>query len=220
VILAELARRHDPVFPLYVRCGLFWEDREVEALRRFIAALRDDRIREVEEIRLPMDEVYGDAWYASGRGIPGAADPDEAWEIPGRNILLLAKASVWAKVRGVPRIAIGTLGTNPFPDATPRFFSHMEQALAEGLAAPFEILRPLAGLHKAEVIHRGRALPLELTLSCARPEGSIHCGTCGKCKERIEAFREAGIDDPTPYAAPIPSTGPGRHAPGRRSGIP
>jgi 7-cyano-7-deazaguanine synthase len=220
VILAELARRQDAVFPLYVRCGLFWEDREVEALRRFIAALGDDRIRAVEEIRLPMDEVYGEAWYASGRGIPGWADPDEAWEIPGRNILLLAKAAVWAKVRAVPRIAIGTLGTNPFPDATPRFFSRMEQVLAEGLAAPLEILRPLAGLRKAEVIRRGRGLPLELTLSCARPEGSLHCGACGKCKERIEAFREAGIADPTPYAAPTPSAGPRCHAPEKRAGIP
>ncbi len=205
VMLAELARDHGEVYPLYLRCGLCWEERELESLRRFIEELREERIREPREIRLPMEEVYGDAWYASGRGIPGAGEDDGAWEIPGRNIVLLAKAAVWSKVHSVPRIAIGTLSTNPFPDATPRFFSRMEEALSAGLAAPLEILRPLAGLRKADVIRRGRRLPLELTLSCARPEGRLHCGTCGKCRERIEAFQEAGVADRTPYAVPISS---------------
>ena len=56
-------------------------------------------------------------------------------------------------------------------------------------------------MSKADVIHRGVALdvPLELSLSCMSPHGTIHCGTCSKCRERHDAFLEAGIADPTEY---------------------
>jgi 7-cyano-7-deazaguanine synthase len=56
-------------------------------------------------------------------------------------------------------------------------------------------------MKKSDVIRLGSSLPLELTLSCARPEGGLHCGTCGKCRERIEAFTESGMSDPTQYAS-------------------
>jgi len=201
VCLAYLALSHDAVYPIYIHCGLAWEAAEIEFLRRFLSKLGDERIKEIEELNLPMDEVYGEAWYSSGNDIPGYRDPDEAWEIPGRNILLLAKTAVWAKLNSVSRIALGTLSNNPFPDATLEFFNEMEAALTKGLAAPIEILRPLAGMKKSDVIRLGSSLPLELTLSCARPEGGLHCGTCGKCRERIEAFIESGISDPTQYAS-------------------
>jgi len=150
-----------------------------------------------------MDEVYGEAWYSSGEHIPGYRDPDEAWEIPGRNILLLAKTAVWARLHSVNRIALGILAGNPFPDATLEFFNEMQAALSQGLASPIEILRPLAGMKKPDVIRLGSSLPLELTLSCARPERELHCGTCGKCRERIEAFAESGVADPTAYASSV-----------------
>jgi 7-cyano-7-deazaguanine synthase len=207
VCLAALAEDHDTVYPVYVRCGLAWEVAEIEFLARFLAKLDNRRIREIKELSLPMDEVYGNAWYSSGVDIPGYRDADEAWEIPGRNILLLAKTAVWASLHSVNRIALGTLGNNPFPDATPEFISAMEAALSSGLAAPIEILRPLAGMKKAEVIRLGSTLPLELTLSCARPERGLHCGTCGKCRERIEAFVESGMADPTRYATRLASRG-------------
>jgi 7-cyano-7-deazaguanine synthase len=201
VCLAHLAHSHDAVYPVYIRCGLTWETAEAVFLRRFLARLGDQRIREVKELSLPMDEVYGEAWYSSGEDIPGYRDPDEAWEIPGRNILLLAKTAVWARLHSVNRISIGILSGNPFPDATLEFFDQMQAALSQGLASPIEILRPLAGMRKSDVIRMGSSLPLELTLSCARPESGLHCGTCGKCRERIEAFVESGIADPTPYAS-------------------
>jgi 7-cyano-7-deazaguanine synthase len=82
----------------------------------------------------------------------------------------------------------------------------MAQALSLGLAHPLTIDAPFAGISKAEVISRGAALgvPLQLTLSCMSPRGgvpaSVHCGTCSKCRERHDAFLEAGIADPTDYA--------------------
>lgn len=200
VCLAQLARTYREVYPLYVCCGLYWEERERQFLRDFIATVGLESIREVQELELPMGDVYGQSWFASGKDIPGYHVPDEAWEIPGRNVILLAKASVWCRLHSVNRLALGSLASNPFSDATPDFFRAMEAALGQGLSLELKILRPLAGMKKPDVLRMGRDLPLKLTLSCARPEGDLHCGTCGKCRERINAFREAAVPDPTHYA--------------------
>jgi len=57
-------------------------------------------------------------------------------------------------------------------------------------------------MRKRDVIRLGASLgvPLELTLSCMQPIDGIHCGRCSKCRERREAFSEAGVVDPTRYA--------------------
>ena len=79
----------------------------------------------------------------------------------------------------------------------------MARALSLGLGTPIEIAAPFAALHKADVIALGRSLgvPLELTLSCMQPRDGLHCGRCSKCRERRDAFREAGVEDPTDYAS-------------------
>jgi 7-cyano-7-deazaguanine synthase len=99
---------------------------------------------------------------------------------------------------GIDRIMIGPLAGNPFPDATPEFFSTMERALSLGLGTPIRIDAPLVGMRKAEVIRMGASLgvPFELTLSCMQPRNGFHCGACSKCRERADAFREAGLTDP------------------------
>jgi len=103
---------------------------------------------------------------------------------------------------GITRVMIGPLAGNPFPDATPAFFDQMSRALSVGLAAPIAIEAPFTDMDKSEVIRLGRALgvPLHLTLSCMQPRQGLHCGRCSKCRERIDAFKEAGGEDPTAYA--------------------
>jgi len=98
-------------------------------------------------------------------------------------------------------VLIGPLAGNPVPDATPSFFAAMARALSLGLAHPIAIEAPFAALHKSEVIRKGVELgvPLELTLSCMQPKDGLHCGRCSKCRERRDAFREAGVADPTAY---------------------
>ena len=79
----------------------------------------------------------------------------------------------------------------------------MARAVSLGLARPFEVVTPLVQLHKEDVIALGDRLgvPLALTLSCMSPRRDTHCGLCSKCRERQDAFRMAGIVDPTEYAA-------------------
>jgi 7-cyano-7-deazaguanine synthase len=200
VMLAELAKACGSVSPIYVRCGLAWEGEEQKALDRFLREIKSPAVKPVVGLDFPMNDVYGKAWYSSGVGIPGYHEADQLWEIPGRNMILLSKASVWCALNSVETIALGILSTNPFPDATPRFFDAAMDALTLGLGHPIRILRPCDTLHKADVIRLGQSLPLHLTLSCASPVGAKHCGGCGKCRERIEAFAEAGVADPTEYA--------------------
>ena len=115
--------------------------------------------------------------------------------------MLLSKTAVLCARLGVTRIALGPLSNNPFPDASPEFFQTMARALSLGLAKDIVVDTPLTSMHKEDVIKLGAELgvPFELSMSCMNPQGDVHCGACSKCRERRDAFSEAGIDDPTNY---------------------
>jgi 7-cyano-7-deazaguanine synthase len=211
VIVADEATR-TIVYPLYVSVGLAWEEAELAVASRFLrSGVLDDRVQPLTILRFPMTDVYPSSHWAI-RGTPPAYDtPDEDVYLTGRNVVLLAKAGVWCAQQGIRRIVLGPLAGNPFPDATPGFFAKMADALSAGLAHPLDVATPFRELHKEDVIARGAALavPFELTLSCMNPvpagDGDsgapyLHCGACSKCRERRDAFRGAGRDDPAPYA--------------------
>jgi 7-cyano-7-deazaguanine synthase len=138
---------------------------------------------------------------------PAYHTPDEDVYLPGRNIVLLAKAGVYCAAADLDRMVLGTLGHNPFPDATSEFRLAMARALSLGLAHGLQVDAPFAALEKAEVIRRGVVLgvPFELTLSCMSPVAGPalprHCGRCSKCRERHDAFVDVGVVDPTEYAS-------------------
>jgi 7-cyano-7-deazaguanine synthase len=159
-------------------------------------------------IALTVDtrDVYPASHWAI-RGEPPAYDtPDEDVYLEGRNVILLSKTSVYMARAKITRVMMGPLAGNPFADASREFFDAMERALSLGLASPIRIEAPFAALHKADVIARGHALgvPFELTLSCMQPRDGLHCGRCSKCRERRDAFVDAGTPDPTPYRAASP----------------
>jgi 7-cyano-7-deazaguanine synthase len=200
VLLGELARARRHVFPIYVRAGLLWERVELGMLRKFIAALKRENIEEVAVLDFPTGDITRDHWSVTGKAVPGYRASLASNYIPGRNLSLLTKAAMFCARNRIGEIAMAPLESNPFPDARPEFFRAVERVVKLGMELPLRVLTPFAGLEKSDVIMKGRALPLELTLSCANPRGSIHCGACTKCAERIEGFREAHIADPTRYA--------------------
>ncbi len=200
ILLGEALRDRPAVFPLYVRQGLAWEAVELEHLRRYLEALRGPTPRPLHVLEQPVTDLYEDHWSVTGRGVPGADTTDEAVFLPGRNVLLLAKAILWCHLRGVPAVALAPLESNPFPDATPQFFDAFQNVVNRAVVGSVKVLRPYAGLHKADVMRRGAGLPLGRTFSCLRPVKGRHCGRCNKCAERRRAFADAAIDDPTEYA--------------------
>lgn len=199
VLLGEALREPAVVYPLYVRSGLFWEETELAHLRRFLEALRGPALRPLHLLHVPVADLYDGHWSLSGQNVPDAGTPDEAVFLPGRNVLLLSKAMLWCHLHGVPVLELGHLAANPFPDATPEFMAAFGQAVNQAVGGRVELRRPYVSLSKAEVVRRGRGLPLELTFSCLRPVGGRHCGRCNKCAERRRAFAEAGLDDATAY---------------------
>jgi 7-cyano-7-deazaguanine synthase len=202
VLLTEEAARDPPVQPIYVSVGLSWETAEREIVSMLMAdATLAGRVKPLVSLSVDMRDVYSRAHWAVAGTPPGYHTPDQDVYLAGRNIVLLAKAGIFCGTAGIDRIVIGTLAHNPFPDATPEFRLAMGRALGLGLARAMVIDAPFAGMSKADVIRRGSRLGVafELSLSCMNPSGTRHCGLCSKCRERHDAFLDAGIPDPTPY---------------------
>ena len=200
-VLLAAALTGGPAHPVYIRTGLAWEEQELEAARRLLAAPLYRNAAGMATLTVDMRDVYPASHWAVRGEAPGFDTPDEDVYLDGRNIVLLSKASVFMARNRLSRVMLGPLAGNPFPDATPRFFETMARALSIGLAWEVAIETPLAALHKADVIARGAALgvPFELTLSCMQPVDGMHCGRCSKCRERRDGFLEAGVADPTRY---------------------
>jgi 7-cyano-7-deazaguanine synthase len=126
--------------------------------------------------------------------------------IPARNMIFYALAGYYAETLGTPLIVGGHNGIDPetFPDSSPDFFTHVNSLYRLGLwsypRSPVSIKLPLAGKPKDEVLSMGLKLgvPFEVTWSCYW-DGEKHCGRCGSCLERKDAFRRLGVADPVPF---------------------
>lgn len=127
--------------------------------------------------------------------------------IPARNLIFYGLAAYYAELDAVRYVVGGHNGTDPdsFPDAGRPFFELLNHVYRLSLwsydTTPLEVVMPLAGMSKEEVVRMGAALhvPFEATWSCYW-DRDVHCGTCASCRERRDAFAAAGIEDPLPYA--------------------
>lgn len=125
--------------------------------------------------------------------------------VPFRNAHLLAAAVSWAEVTGAGRVYIGAVAedSSGYPDCRPEFYEAFQRAINVGTRPDthVEIRTPVIHMRKAEIIRRGVSLgaPLALTWSCYRASERA-CGRCDSCALRLRAFREAGVEDPIPYA--------------------
>jgi 7-cyano-7-deazaguanine synthase len=129
--------------------------------------------------------------------------------VPNRNAIMLSIATGIAISIGAEFVAFAPhAGDHPiYPDCRPEFvatFNKMIGVANEGFLPPgFKIEAPFVGMSKAEIVELGDDLsvPFQHTWSCY--EGGVnHCGRCGTCVERAEAFDIAGVDDPTRYDHP------------------
>jgi 7-cyano-7-deazaguanine synthase len=201
VLVADQARQGRIVQPIYVRFGLAWERVEEAHLRSFLESLPASLgIRPLLALDFPITDVYGAHWSVSGTDVPDEKTPDSAVYLPGRNLLLLAKSSVWCALHDVEAIALGTLKGNPFSDSGADFFGAFGCLAELALGGSFSVMTPFASLTKTQVLELGRDLELWRTFSCIDPEGDRHCGRCNKCAERRTAFADAGMEDHTAYA--------------------
>lgn len=136
-----------------------------------------------------------------------AAESMRATVVPNRNAVMLDIAVAVAIANGCDAVAFGAHGGDHaiYPDCRPGFvtaFTESAMLANEGfLADGFRVVAPFLDRGKAEVVRMGHQLgvPFADTWSCYKG-GAVHCGTCGTCTERREAFQLAGVADPTPYA--------------------
>ncbi len=200
VLLDQLLRRSHRVVPFYVQSECVWQERELAALRQFLSAMAHPNLDELIVFDMPVADLYGSHWSISGQNVPDDRSPDEAVFLPGRNPLLLLKPALWCATHGTRQLALATLASNPFSDATPEFFSRFQEMIHVATGGDVEIVRPLEEMSKRDVVRLGRGLPLKLTFSCLAPVDDLHCGQCNKCAERRDAFAQLGIQDLTVYA--------------------
>lgn len=122
--------------------------------------------------------------------------------VPSRNLMFVAVGSAVAISRGAGAVALASHAGDHavYPDCRPEFFEAAQQAVALGNYNGPEVWAPFVGMRKEDIAARGAELgvPFGLTWSCY-VGGRVHCGTCGTCTERREAFQLAGVDDPTTY---------------------
>ena len=133
--------------------------------------------------------------------------------VPFRNGIMLAAAAGFAESRGAAGLVIAAHAGDHtiYPDCREDFMRAMADALRLGTYAGLELLRPFIALDKGQIVAEGMRLGVDHahTWSCYKG-GELHCGACGTCVERREAFRQAGVPDPTVYAAtpPLPAKPP------------
>lgn len=137
-----------------------------------------------------------------------AVDSMKQTVVPNRNMLLLATATALAVSEKAAFVAYAAHAGDHtiYPDCRPEFADAMARAISLCDWHTPELVRPFIGMTKADIVKRGAALnvPFQLTWSCYEGR-SRHCGACGTCIERREAFQLAEIPDPTEYDESAPA---------------
>ncbi|WP_457580136.1 7-cyano-7-deazaguanine synthase QueC [Ensifer canadensis] len=136
-----------------------------------------------------------------------AEETMKATVVPNRNAIMLAIAFGLASAQKAAAVAVAVHGGDHFiyPDCRPGFidaFQKMQDEALEGYGT-VQLLAPYVNVPKAAIVTDGakHGTPFVETWSCYKG-GARHCGRCGTCVERREAFHLAGVDDPTEYADP------------------
>jgi 7-cyano-7-deazaguanine synthase len=182
---------------------------ELEAAARVAAMLGAER-----HIVLPLDlTAFGGSALTAEIDVPkgGVGSAIPITYVPARNTIFLSLALGWAEAAGARDLFIGVnaLDYSGYPDCRPEFIAGFERLAALGTKAGaegegFRIHAPLQHMSKADIVREAARLGLDAgkSWSCYDPApGERHCGLCDSCRLRARGFEEAGIPDPTVYAA-------------------
>lgn len=213
-VCAALAARDYDAYALHFSYGQRTEGRELQSARAVAEALG---FQDFLHLRIDLfRRIGGSALTDSSIDIPkapvhepiGSAIP--VTYVPFRNAHFLSAAVSWAEVIGAGKIFIGAVeqDSSGYPDCRTAYYQAFQQLIREGTRdGSIGIDTPLIHLRKKEIILLGLELraPLHLTWSCYS-NAEAACGECESCALRLRAFREAGVDDPIPYARVQPET--------------
>lgn len=162
----------------------------------------------VEHLVIPLDFMarYFKSSLLKGGGDIEKGSYDEknmsSTVVPFRNGIMLSIVAGLAESRGLSKLYIANHGGDHFiyPDCRPEFIEAITACIRSGTCNGVEVVAPYTMLSKSDIVRRGEKLHVDYsnTYSCYEG-GEKHCGECGTCRERREAFQEAGVDDPTHY---------------------
>jgi len=184
---------------------------ELQAASRVARALgaASHRVCKIDLGGMGGSALTGQGAVPKGRSDAEIGDGIPVTYVPARNTLFVAHALAAAEIMGAERIALGinVLDSSGYPDCRPEWLRAMQEVARLGTRAgvegrPVELVAPLVGMTKAEIIRAGAALGVDygLTHSCydPAPDGAA-CGACDSCQIRRRGFQEAGVPDPTRY---------------------
>ncbi|HKB57111.1 MAG TPA: 7-cyano-7-deazaguanine synthase QueC [Lacunisphaera sp.] len=168
---------------------------------------------------IPLDfigRLFASDLLQTGGAIPEGHYADENMKrtvVPFRNGIMLAAAAGFAESTGAEGLVIAahTGDHTIYPDCREDFMQAMGDAMRLGTYAGIRLLRPFIAMDKGRIAAEGTKLGVDYahTWSCYQG-GVVHCGRCGTCVERREAFQQAGLSDPTVYEStpPLPPKPP------------
>jgi 7-cyano-7-deazaguanine synthase len=159
-------------------------------------------INDLIEIDLPFVKEAGD-FYRGRFKNPDSSAGESSSYVPARNLIFYSIAAHYAEYLGAKWIIGGhnLHDAEFFKDASKSYIDKINRLFKEGCILcsdqAYQILLPLAEMNRKQIIRLAIKLnaPIELTWSCHR-EGSIHCGNCYACRQRVEAFDVLGLKDP------------------------
>ncbi|MFZ1916373.1 MAG: 7-cyano-7-deazaguanine synthase QueC [Terriglobales bacterium] len=204
-VCAALAARDHRAAAVHVSYGQRTELRERRAFEAICDRLgirdrlvvRNEALRAIGGSALTDDNIAVPESHALGAGIP-------VTYVPFRNAHFLAVAVSWAEVLGAEEVYIGAVepDSSGYPDCRPEYYGAFNEVVRTGTKeGTIRVVTPLIAMRKREIVTLGLELgaPFDLTWSCYQREDRA-CGVCDSCVLRLRAFREAGAQDPIPYA--------------------
>ena len=162
----------------------------------------------IEHITIPlsfMQQYFKSSLLEGAEAIPEGHYTDENMKstvVPFRNGIMLAIAAGFAESRGLHHVLIANHGGDHaiYPDCRTEFVNAMSLATKTGTYVDVDVVSPYTEITKSDIARIGKSLGIDYsqTWSCYKG-GDVHCGKCGTCVERMEALRDAGINDTTKY---------------------